>query len=108
LETNVGDQESLLSGGQKQRIAIARALVGQRSFLLMDEPTNALDNENSKVIESLMTRSGNYTTIFISHKIRTAMRADHIVVLDKGRVAEQGTHNDLMRADGLYKRLYEA
>lgn len=104
----MGDQGSLLSGGQKQRIAIARAVVGQRSFLLMDEATSALDNENSKVIESLMTRSGNYTTIFISHKIRTAMRADHIVVLDKGRVAEQGTHNDLMRADGLYKRLYEA
>lgn len=108
LETNVGDQGSLLSGGQKQRIAIARAVIGQRPVLLMDEATSALDNENSEVIESLMTRSSNRTTIFISHKIRSAMRADHIVVLDEGRVAEQGKHDHLMRANGLYKRLYEA
>ncbi|KAL5403310.1 hypothetical protein PMIN06_007948 [Paraphaeosphaeria minitans] len=108
LGTNVGDQGSLLSGGQKQRIAIARAMIGQRPVLLMDEATSALDNENSKVIESLMTRSSNRTTISISHKIRSAMRADHIVVLDEGRVAEQGTHDHLIRANGLYKRLYEA
>ncbi|KAH7361338.1 P-loop containing nucleoside triphosphate hydrolase protein [Pyrenochaeta sp. MPI-SDFR-AT-0127] len=108
LESNVGDQGSLLSGGQKQRIAIARALIGQRPFLLMDEATSALDNENSKVIESLMTRSSNRTTVFISHKIRSAMQADHIVVLDKGKVAEQGTHDELMRINGVYRRLYEA
>nr|QSQ85911.1 transporter [Preussia typharum] len=108
LETNVGDQGSLLSGGQKQRIAIARALIGQRPFLLMDEATSALDNENSKVIEELMTSSHDRTTIFISHKIRSAMQADHIVVLEKGSVVEEGTHDELMRADGLYKRLYEA
>lgn len=104
----MGDQGSLLSGGQKQRIAIARALVGQRPILLMDEATSALDNHNSKAIESLITSSSERITIFISHKIRSAMQADHIVVLDKGKVAEQGTHDNLMRANGVYKRLYDA
>jgi ATP-binding cassette subfamily B (MDR/TAP) protein 1 len=98
----------LLSGGQKQRIAIARAIIGQRPILLMDEATSALDNENAKVIESLMISSSNRTTIFISHKIQSAMQADQIVVLDKGRVVERGTHNDLMETNGVYKRLYDA
>lgn len=104
----MGDRASLISGGQKQRIAIARALIGRRPVLLMDEATSALDGENSKVIESLMTASEDRTTIFISHKIMSATRADRIVVLSKGVVAEQGTHSELMTADGLYKRLYDA
>ncbi|KAK7178669.1 multidrug resistance protein 3 [Paraphaeosphaeria sporulosa] len=108
IYTNVGDQGSLLSGGQKQRIAIARAMIGRRPILIMDEATSALDNENSKSIESLMTSSSMRTTIFISHKIQSAMQADRIVVLDKGKVVEQGTHNDLMQFDGVYKRLYYA
>lgn len=96
-----------MSGGQKQRLAIARALIGRRPILLMDEATSALDGENSKVIETLMAASQNRTTIFISHKILTAKRADRIVVLDQGKVAEQGSHEDLMAADGLYKRLHD-
>ncbi|RYP13674.1 hypothetical protein DL767_010632 [Monosporascus sp. MG133] len=107
FHTVVGDRGSLISGGQKQRIAIARALIGRRPILLMDEATSALDGENSKVIETLMAASQNRTTLFISHKILTAKRADRTVVLDQGKVAEQGTHEELIRADGLYKRLYD-
>lgn len=107
LDTVVGNQGSLISGGQKQRIAIARALVGQRPILLMDEATSALDSTNSAVIEQLMEASPNRTTIFISHKIMTAKRAGRIVVLEKGNVAEQGTHEQLMRAKGLYMRLHD-
>jgi ATP-binding cassette subfamily B (MDR/TAP) protein 1 len=107
LDTVVGNQGSLISGGQKQRIALARALVGQRPILLMDEATSALDSANSALIERLMEPSPNRTTIFISHKIMTAKRASHVVVMDKGSVAEQGTHEQLMRADGLYKRLHD-
>jgi ATP-binding cassette subfamily B (MDR/TAP) protein 1 len=108
VHTNVGDRGSLISGGQKQRIAIARALIGSRPVLLMDEATSALDGENSEVIESLLTASHNRTTIFISHKIVSAKRADRIVVMDKGKIAEVGTHSQLINAGGLYKRLYDA
>ncbi|KAL6862017.1 P-loop containing nucleoside triphosphate hydrolase protein [Trichoderma novae-zelandiae] len=108
FDTNVGDQGGLISGGQKQRIAIARALIGRRPILLMDEATSALDNENSKVIETLMTASGDRTTIFISHKISSAMKADRIVVIDKGQVVEQGTHAELMAANKVYRRLHDA
>ncbi|PTB62202.1 P-loop containing nucleoside triphosphate hydrolase protein [Trichoderma citrinoviride] len=108
FDTDVGDHGGLISGGQKQRIAIARALIGRRPILLMDEATSALDNENSKVIETLMTASGDRTTIFISHKISSAMKADRIVVIDKGQVVEQGTHAELMAASKVYRRLHDA
>ncbi|CAH0018871.1 unnamed protein product [Clonostachys rhizophaga] len=108
FDTVVGDRASLISGGQKQRIAIARALVGRRPILLMDEATSALDNENSKVIETLMTDSNDRTTIFISHKIRSAVQAGRVIVLDHGKVVEQGTHQELMAMGGLYRRLYDA
>lgn len=74
----------------------------------MDEATSALDNENSKVIEKLMTASGDRTTIFISHKISSAMKADRIVVIDKGQVVEQGTHAELIAANKVYRRLHDA
>lgn len=74
----------------------------------MDEATSALDNENSKVIETLMTASEDRTTIFISHKISSAMKADRIIVIDQGQVVEQGTHEELMASGGLYKRLHDA
>lgn len=107
FDTSVGDHGSLLSGGQKQRIAIARALVGKRPILLMDEATSALDNENSIVIESLMTTPGERTVLFISHKILSAKQADRIVVIDGGKITEQGTHEELIHMDGLYKRLHD-
>lgn len=74
----------------------------------MDEATSALDNENSKVIETLTTASEDRTTIFISHKISSAMKADRIIVIDKGQVVEQGTHEELIASGGLYKRLHDA
>lgn len=74
----------------------------------MDEATSALDGENSEVIEALLTASENRTTIFISHKIASAKRADRVVVMDKGTIAEVGTHSELMHAGGLYKRLHDA
>lgn len=107
LDTPVGPRGSGLSGGQRQRVAIARALVRDAPVLLLDEPTSALDAESEAIISgALATLQAGRTTLVIAHRLATVRDADKIVVLDRGRVAEEGTHDDLLLRGGLYARLH--
>ncbi len=105
-DTSVGEGGSQLSGGQRQRIAIARAMISDAPILLLDEATSALDAETeARVQEALERLMQNRTTIVIAHRFSTIRRAQKIVVMDKGRVVEEGTHDYLVEQDGLYARL---
>lgn len=107
-DTVVGENGARLSGGQKQRIAIARAILRDAPVLLLDEATSALDNESEKSIQkSLKALEKGRTTIVIAHRLTTVQSAHQILVLDRGCIAEQGTHDELLKAGGLYARMYE-
>jgi ABC-type multidrug transport system fused ATPase/permease subunit len=104
--TVVGEKGFSLSGGQKQRIAIARALLKNAPILVLDEATSALDSESERVVQDgLEELMQGRTTICIAHRLSTVQKADVIVVLEKGRIAEQVTHDSLMQAQGLYWKL---
>ena len=106
LSTPVGERARGLSGGQKQRLAIARALVRDASVLLLDEATSALDAENERLVQAALDRAmSGRTTIVIAHRLATVLKADRIVVMDEGRVVEQGAHHELVGRNGLYARL---
>jgi len=106
-DTVVGEAGVKLSGGQRQRIAIARAFLADAPLLLLDEATSALDTESErKVQEALNTLMSGRTTIVIAHRLSTVIDADRIYVLDHGRIAEQGSHDELLSLDGLYAKLY--
>ena len=107
LDTPVGHNGSQLSGGQRQRLAIARAIYKDAPILVLDEATSALDSESERLVQSALERlMQGRTSIVIAHRLSTIERADRIVALDAGRVAEQGTHAGLLAAGGLYARLH--
>ena len=107
LDTPVGPRGSGLSGGQRQRVAIARALILDAPILLLDEATSALDARSEKLVaEALARLAKGRTTLVIAHRLATVREADHILVLEQGHLVEQGRHDALLQADGLYAGLY--
>ena len=108
IETNIGDSGNKLSGGQKQRLSIARAVLKNPPIMILDEATSALDTESERLVqEALENMMRNRTSIVIAHRLSTIQNADLIVVMQKGEIAEQGTHKELISKDGVYKKLVE-
>ncbi|RZI98174.1 MAG: ATP-binding cassette domain-containing protein [Brevundimonas sp.] len=106
FDTPLGERGKSLSGGQRQRMAIARALVRDAPILLLDEATSALDAENERLVQAALDQAmENRTTIVIAHRLATVLRADRIVVMEDGKVVQEGTHSALMAQGGLYARL---
>jgi ABC-type multidrug transport system fused ATPase/permease subunit len=96
----------MLSGGERQRIAVARAFLKDAPILVLDEPTSSVDSKTEAVfLDALDRLMAGRTTFLIAHRLSTIRSADHIIVLDHGRVVEQGSHDELMRRGGLYKQL---
>lgn len=107
LDTQAGPRGSALSGGQRQRVAIARAVLRDRPILLLDEATSALDTKSETAIQAALDKlSKGRTTLVIAHRLSTIRRADSIIVMDKGQVADQGSHEELLARGGLYAELY--
>ncbi|HKP10838.1 MAG TPA: ATP-binding cassette domain-containing protein, partial [Blastocatellia bacterium] len=107
-DTVVGERGVKLSGGQRQRIAIARALLKNPAILILDEATSSLDYESERLVQdALETLMRGRTTFVIAHRLSTVRRADRIVVMNEGRVVEEGNHEELLAAGGLYKQLHD-
>jgi ATP-binding cassette, subfamily B, bacterial len=107
-ETNVGERGTALSGGQRQRIALARLFLSNCPILVLDEATSALDSETEQqVLQSLQSISDNRTVFLIAHRFAPLRKADLILVMEKGVIAEKGTHEELLRKKGLYYSLYQ-
>jgi subfamily B ATP-binding cassette protein MsbA len=107
MQTMIGDNGVRLSGGQRQRLSIARAILKDAPILILDEATSALDNESERFVQAaLEALMRGRTTLVIAHRLSTVIRANRIVVLSHGRIGEQGTHTQLLEANGVYARLY--
>lgn len=105
LYTNIGDSGDKLSGGQKQRLSIARAVLKNPPILILDEATSSLDTESERLVQDALNKlMQNRTSIVIAHRLSTVVNADHILVINKGVIVEQGTHEELIAMNGLYKK----
>ena len=107
--TVIGEGGATLSGGEKQRISIARAIMKDAPIIILDEATANVDPENEKeLMEAIDALTKEKTIIMIAHRLKTVRNADQIVVIDKGRIVQQGTHNQLMKQEGIYKRFVDS
>ncbi len=105
-KAQVGERGVMLSGGQRQRIAIARAVLKDPKILLLDEATSALDSENEKLVQEALDRlMVGRTSVVVAHRLSTIVDSDQIIVVQNGRIVERGTHDELIRMNGVYKRL---
>ncbi len=108
LFTNIGDSGDKLSGGQKQRISIARAVLKNPPILILDEATSSLDTESERLVQDALNKlMQNRTSIVIAHRLSTIINANQILVINKGQIVEQGTHEELLEKNGLYKKLHD-
>ncbi|TBV25594.1 ABC transporter ATP-binding protein [Meridianimaribacter sp. CL38] len=108
IDTNIGDSGGKLSGGQKQRLSIARAVLKNPPIMILDEATSALDTESERLVQvALENMMKNRTSIVIAHRLSTIQNADEIIVMQKGEIAEQGRHNELIALNGVYKKLVD-
>ena len=106
IDHKIADNGVNLSGGQKQRIAIARAIISKSPILILDEATSSLDSKSEKLVQdALIKLMDNKTSIVIAHRLSTVKNAQNIIVLDKGKIIEQGTHDDLIAKKGVYNNL---
>jgi subfamily B ATP-binding cassette protein MsbA len=106
IDTNIGDSGNKLSGGQKQRLSIARAVLKNPPIMVLDEATSALDTESERLVQqALENMMQNRTSVVIAHRLSTIQKADRIIVMHKGQIVEQGTHDELIAHDGTYKKL---